>query len=99
MNQQLTISFYNTINLTGPDLTAAREACNKQEQRILDLMAVGQLYTPFEVRGLYNRIYPACPITSIRRAMTNLTDKGYLIKSDKMKAGEFGKNNYCWIKK
>ncbi|MBA7475648.1 hypothetical protein ES707_11020 [subsurface metagenome] len=50
-------------------------------------------FTPFEVKqhsGLN------APITSIRRAMSNLTDQGRLIKTPATRQGEYGKPNYCW---
>ena len=39
------------------------------------------------------------PITSIRRAITNLESEGLLHKTDIQKPGVYGKLNYCWVYK
>jgi len=31
-----------------------------------------------------------------RRAMTTLTELGYLVKTDVKKPGRYGEMNYCW---
>ena len=48
--------------------------------------------TPFEVR---ESVLPECPITSARRAMTNLTESGLLVKTD-MRRERYGKKNHVW---
>ena len=55
--------------------------------------------TPFDVEALYSVAYAAVPITSIRRAITNLTTKKKLVKCPKeegMKEGNYGKLNHYW---
>jgi Fe2+ or Zn2+ uptake regulation protein len=93
------LSFFNTIHLSGQPLKEAKEQCSLQEGRILDLMQIGQKMTPIEVWGHYCSLYPPCPVTSIRRAMTCLTDKGLLEKCEEMKEGIYGKPNHTWKKK
>jgi hypothetical protein len=90
--------FFNTIGLSGNELEVKKEKCNQQELRILEIMKIGQPVTPFEVSMFYNNLYPSAPITSIRRAMTCLTNKGYLIKRDEMKVEVYGTKNHCWEK-
>src|SRR5690349_17379319 len=36
------------------------------------------------------------PLTSVRRAVTNLTEQGLLEKTDRMVQGTYGKNVHCW---
>ena len=36
------------------------------------------------------------PLTSIRRALTNLTDRKLLIKTDKKQKGNYGRAETCW---
>ena len=38
-----------------------------------------------------------CPITSIRRAMTNLAKSGKLKKTSKYTIGKFGKKEHLWV--
>jgi hypothetical protein len=37
-----------------------------------------------------------CPITSIRRAMTNLSDNGKLEKTNEFVMGNYGKKEHLW---
>lgn len=90
------LSFFNTINLKGEELKEAVIICNKQETRILEIMKYRGEMTPFEVSKLYDGFYDPVPITSIRRAMTVLTEKGKLEKLDEMKEGNYGKLNHKW---
>lgn len=90
--------FFNTINLTGEKLKEAKEDCNAQEKNILAIMPFERPMTPFEVLEIYNNKHNEVPITSIRRAMTGLTNKGHLQKTKEMKDGKFGKPNYCWMR-
>lgn len=94
MTKQL--SFFNTISLKGEELKEATEKAMVQEDMVLFIMCDGQEYTPFEVQEIYNRIFSPVPITSIRRAITVLTDKGKLEKLDEMKEGNYGKPNHKW---
>ena len=36
------------------------------------------------------------PITSIRRAITDLTNEGKLVKTNSLKKGNYGKKCHCW---
>jgi hypothetical protein len=43
-----------------------------------------------------NELNLNCPITSIRRAITNLTDAGKIIKTDQYVKGNYGKLEHLW---
>lgn len=88
--------FFNTIGETGQELKESRANANKQETRILELMT--EPCTPFEVHRLYCLKYPEVPITSIRRAMSNMSSKGLLEKTEQKKTEKYGKVNYLWKK-
>lgn len=66
-----------------------------QTERIAEFFSnnPGNLYTPFEVQ---DALATDAPITSIRRAMSDLTRKGFLIKTSEQRLGELGNLNYCW---
>lgn len=68
-----------------------------QEEIILKLFKTwpDREFTPFEVAQRVRR-YLRAPITSIRRAITNLTDGGYLKKLSLTREGYFGRPNTCW---
>ena len=96
--------FYNTIELQNSDLDRARRKASSQQERILAFFMSnpGRLITPDEV---WTHVFPVrdfgddsrnAPITSIRRAMTNLTKEGLLVKTQHMKPGYYDKLVYCW---
>ena len=89
------MSYYNTNNETGDTLTASRTRVNIQEREIIAAFngRPGRKMTPFDVQ---DDVGHHVPITSIRRAITNLTSRGVLTKSDAMKLGRYGKMNHCW---
>lgn len=95
MTVQLDI-FFNTIDLKGQDLAEATNQAQKQDDRILEIMKRHKKLTPFEVSDIYNSLYPVAPVTSIRRSMTVLTDKGFLEMCDEMKKEVYGKPNHYW---
>ncbi len=100
MTTQLSI-FHNTISLTGNELKEVLEQCKRQEDRIYKLMKGNSSKTAFEIWDLYNSILPEVPITSIRRALTNMSKEvpPRFIKSGKaqMKKERLGKNNHRYF--
>lgn len=93
------MAYFNTTNLEGQELKDEVINCSNQEQRILDLMLTSVGYTPFCVARRYKIKFKEVPITSIRRAMCCLTEKGLLTKTDMMMQGIYGKPNHLWVKK
>jgi len=96
--------FYNTTQLKNGDLDRAKKKASSQQERILAFFMSnpGRLFTPDEV---WTHVFPVrdfgddsrnTPITSIRRAITNLTKAGYLEKTHQMKSGYYDKLVYCW---
>jgi len=87
--------FYNTNKSTTEEAEAENIKTNKQENSIMDYFQNNSPYefTPFEIN---DAVLFATPITSVRRAMTNLTDKGFLEKTDRLKIGRYGKKNHVW---
>jgi hypothetical protein len=88
--------FYNTASLIGRDLVLHELKAGTQNAIILQLFKARPewLFTPFQVKDIL--CLDKTPITSIRRAMTTLTDLGYLVKTKTRKMGEYGELNYCW---
>ena len=90
--------FFNTIHLKGVSLKKAWEKAKSQEERIYLLMLEQNIaLTPFQVHYLYNQKYEDIPVTSIRRAMTNLCNTGFIAKTEKMQEGIYGMPNHKWI--
>ena len=96
-NHMETPHFYNTTNLTGNDLQQAVDAATKQNDRvILIYKAKNRPMSPSQVLDVYNAWWPRCPITSIRRAITNLTIHGFLSHTGTLRPGPFGAKDGVW---
>ena len=90
------MTYYNTTNITGEQLKHAWADAKTQEDKIMVLFMKypETLFMPFEVRG---KVFDHnTPVTSVRRALTNLTDAGKLIKTGTQKSGEYEKQCHCW---
>jgi len=91
-------TFYNTISLDGEELERAKENCKSQEERLQLLIDLNQPVTPLEAHELYEKHFPKVPITSIRRALHNLTSMNLFQKMDKLIDERYGKPNHKWIR-
>ena len=88
--------YYNTNDESGTQLTNSRRTALTQEEIILEFFQNNPNLnlSPFD-------IYESCtdinaPITSIRRAITDLTLQGKLIKTNTMVLGPYRKNVHTW---
>lgn len=90
--------FYNTTHLSAAEMKIRRQNAAYQNGRILRFFEDNPegYFTPFEVQ-LYTAL-ERTPITSIRRAINTLTQAGLLVKTDKMRQGEYGAMNHTWKK-
>jgi hypothetical protein len=104
--------FHNTISLEGNDLSRAINNAKTQEDRILFIFKVqGVSMSPDQVHRLYQQYFYEVPLTSIRRAISNLSrdkkefvnfshyevvEKAKLEKTEEKTAGRYGKPNYKW---
>ena len=87
--------YFNTTNVRGDDLRKEWKNANAQEQKIVAVFqsVLGYFLSFFEV---LERSGLRALITSIRRAMTNLTREGVLEKTEVTRMGPYGKPSYCW---
>ena len=83
------MSFYNTIHLHGEDLSRAIQSTHTQEEIILRFLAINAgEWSAWDLHQQPNFYH--LPITSIRRALTNLCQKGEILSTG-MKKGNYGK--------
>lgn len=95
-------SYHDTVDEKGKTLDAYEEKAVDQESVILEFFRLnpGLCYTPFEVLDkCFKENKP--PITSVRRAITNLEHKHRdqpfgVRKSEVKRKGEYGRNNHVW---
>lgn len=90
------MAYYNTTRITGEELKAAINQATSQEEKIYLYFQSKPAYafTPEEVQdaiGLND-----APITSIRRAMTNLTNENKLVKTNTQRLSRFKRPSYAW---
>lgn len=100
-------SYHNTTNLTGPALAQAEGQARTQEEQILEYFRncyranegrkSTSMRSPSQVWKFFGQGWP---ITSVRRAITNLTNAGKLEQvPGETRAGEYGRPEGCWIYK
>ncbi len=91
------MTYFNTLGETGEELEQSQAHTEHQEAVILGFFKShrGRSFTPFEVRSIIN--WHAKPITSVRRAMTNLANRGFLVKTAEMRMEQLGKPNHTWM--
>jgi Fe2+ or Zn2+ uptake regulation protein len=90
--------YFNTTSLSGAKLKEAKIKAGSQNALILELFRAypGISLSPTEVEGHLAYKLRHAPLTSIRRALTTLTDLGYLVKTSEQRMGRYGAKEGCW---
>jgi len=90
--------YFNTNKETGDVLKSSERKVIKQEDIIADLLKNAKnLHTAAEIHAEYEAVtFTKIPRTSISRSLTNLKDKGIIIKTDTMKMGDWNKMQHTW---
>jgi len=86
--------FHNTIGLIDPALTIRVNKNARQRDVILQLFREHGELSPVHCHNLFGTMFT--PLTSIRRAISDLTKEGYLVKTDRMVKGIYGEPNHIW---
>lgn len=92
------MTYHNTTHLHGPDLREAERKAASAAERIRRLFAGlpdGQGITPSKVHRL---VGGDTLLTSTRRAISDLTSEGYLVRTDELVPGPQGKPEHLWVK-
>ena len=90
--------YYNTNKLNGDELKIAEMKSLTQEALIKLLLESNKdtAYSPFELQEQLVKLEKNWPITSIRRALTNLTKRNIAVKTKETVIGDYGSPNYRW---
>ncbi len=89
--------FYNTTELTGEELKAARASAETQEDVVIEIFkTIGRPLSPSQVLEIVQAAGSRWPITSVRRAMTNLTKEHQLEKLKETRIGAYGARECLW---
>ncbi len=86
-------NFNNTTNLTGKQLKKAIDTSKSQEDIVLALFKMGSKFSPSQI---YKILDVKWPLTSVRRAISNLTYTGHLVKTEDKVLVEYGSPEYVW---
>ena len=89
-------TYYNTNKLAADDFLAAIASAKSQQEKILIYFQSnpGRRFAPHQIKAAIFSDHT--PITSIRRAITNLEKDGFLTKTDHMISGDFGSPVHTW---
>ena len=88
--------YYNTTNEKEMELETARDNTKKQDNRVFAVFSAhgkAAVLSPWTVKEVMNT---DAPITSIRRSINTLTNKGHLTKTTVKIMGPYGRPCFCW---
>ena len=92
--------YYNTTNAVGVDLVNLQIKAKGQQKIVLELFG----YFPKMSGSMAHRKYQIVtgkgktPITSIRRALSDLASKGLIVQTNEKIIGNYGVNEYFYQK-
>jgi predicted transcriptional regulator len=92
------MSYYNTTKQKGDDLKKNSMKALSQQVLIKIFMKANSdiSFTPFEIQEAFEKDGFMWPITSVRRALSDLTDKNIITKSEDTVIAKYGRPNYKW---
>jgi hypothetical protein len=93
------MTYYNTTNEEGATLATSRYKAKTQQQRIYEIFrdADGGGYGASQIHDILTAEGRRMPLTSVRRAISDLYKSGELIKEGSMIEGVYGKVETVWM--
>lgn len=88
-------SYHNTNDETGPRLARSQRAAATQEERVASWFRL-RPHAAYTAPEVMTAVLPYAPLTSTRRALSNLTRRGILEKTAQKRDGGYGHDVYCW---
>lgn len=92
------VSYHNTVPVSGDDLLLAVKAAAAQDDAVLLLFGAGGVWSPSQVHRYFTQCGHAWPLTSVRRAISNLTKAGHLVITGGTVVGPYGRRENTWSK-
>lgn len=92
----MTNNFHNTIKLKGKSLAMANSSAKAQQDLIMEFFKSNpdKSFSPPAIQILVG--LTDAPLTSVRRAISNLTKAGNLVNTYDTEVGPYGKPNFLW---
>lgn len=92
--------YYNTTNMKGPELKSAQDKARTQEQDVYEILYLSNRpLGASEVMERLNHFNKRPPITSVRRAISNLKASGLVERAEHQIIGPYGRREYSWTLK
>ena len=91
--------YHDTTNISEELLARYEGKAAKQDEIVLSILKSNwpASLSPTQVHALYKAMgHPDCPITSIRRAMSNLTNANLIHKTSVTVDGPYGRAEHTW---
>jgi hypothetical protein len=89
--------FHNTTREVGDELARAIAQAEKQDDAILAIYRrAREPLSPSQVWSLCKSAGKKWPLTSIRRSITNLTNREQLTQTVHKRVGHYGRYEFCW---
>lgn len=89
------MGYYNTTGETGSQLKQYKRKAATQSDLILRFFQQ-RSKACFSPSYIQQNCMPGTPLTSVRRAITNLTKQGKLVKLNRKVEGPYGRPEYVW---
>lgn len=85
-------TYHNSTNLSQEELMKRVQRAGKQKDAVLLVFQTlrGQSFAASQVHRSFTKAGKSWPITSVRRAMTDLMNEGHLLKLDQTREGPYG---------
>lgn len=97
MSKETDTKFYNTTHLSGKELDERLIVVESQADRIMELFkGEPNGLTHHELHDIYQHLHGRIPVSSIYRAVSDLTDSGFLVKTTEKRMGGYGLMVYVW---
>jgi len=88
--------YHNTTQSLGPELRQYQDKASSQEKRILAFLKLDH-HRPITPSAAMKWIFKgSVPITSVRRAISNLSRDGHLVKTTTQVKGPLGRPEFVW---
>lgn len=88
-------SYHNTTEASTSDLFEYEEKAKSQDEQVLDFMRSFPYLVEITCQDIQFSVLPNAPLTSARRALSNLFKKGLIEKVRKTK-GSYGRDIFVW---
>ncbi len=89
--------YHNSVDTKGDLLTQYEDKAVSQEMQIVAWFLVASPTFTASPSVVHDCVFlDDVPLTSVRRAMSNLSRDGWLVKTDKKVKGKYGRLEHSW---